>query len=134
MVKNATAVSIVKDTAGVRLERVLVSLNGDRKSTSHKSCLHLVRVSCCDTNIAGSANTSAVNLMASAINTHVGVCSFIHGVMIFEVLVSVFLHTTIATSAISDAVNELLLGELLKCAGRNGITVLDSLQRAESPA
>jgi len=125
------------DSTGIMLEYEIVSLNGNRDWVLVKSSLQLGwRVGSHISIILNRARALSLVVRASPLDSFVWVCSLKLQWGSLDVSEGVVHKTTIAThvSSGSSAVNELLLGEILKVVVFDGPDSFDRACGGESPA
>jgi len=117
VIKGSTAGSVGKDTGGVALENTLVSLDTDGEGSDFEGLLHGSGGVSSDVQPAVSSDTSVGHggvVHAGTVLGGVGVGSFGHGEVVLVVVERVRTVSTAATVTQVNAINELLLSELLE--------------------
>jgi len=134
VIKVSSTSRTVEDTTVVKLEYSLVSLNGDRDWLLGKSSLGLGGTSWGGVDVVADIDTSVFERVvhARSISGSVWVAVSVDGLVVFVVVESSLLETSIATEvqvSSSSTVNELLLRELRKGSSGDVVSSLQSTNR-----
>lgn len=135
VIKVVSSSTVVEDTSGVTLEVVVGSIDGDASWSSGDGGFQGGDVLVSDGSVGcNSDNSLGFAGFARSSLSNVWVRSFeLHWVG-HSILESVSFHTSIATTTLGIAINELRLGELEKRSGLDEVSTLHGSSGGEGPA